>query len=114
MATVKQPEKPPSASQRISWVHRLRVALIGLLVLMGCMFFGAYVVVHWGERQILTTNNWVALVGPLPGQPVVSTALGRYVSNQVFAAAPIEQKITEALPEKAAFLAGPLTSQLNT
>lgn len=96
------------------WRNRIRLAVAGLLVAAGSLGFGAYVVVNWAERQILNTENWVALVSPLPQQPVVSTALGSYIGTQVFAAAPIEARIAEALPPRASFLAGPLTDQLRT
>ena len=94
------------------WGSRLRSVGIGFLLIVGCLGFGVYVVVHWAEHQILNTDNWVALVSPLPKQPVVYTALGSYVSKQVFAPAQIEKEITDALPERASFLASPLTDQL--
>ena len=94
-------------------VNGWRSFAIWLLVILGCLAFGAYVVVHWAERQILTTSNWVSLVGPLPKQEVVSTALGNQIGDQVFANAAVEQKITDALPPRASFLAGPLSSQLH-
>lgn len=92
--------------------HSLRTFCLGLLVAIGCLAFGAFVVVHWAERQILTTDNWVTLVSPLPKQPVVSTALGNFIGAQVFQPAPVEQKIKDALPPRADFLAKPLTDQL--
>lgn len=94
------------------WRSWLRVTIVGALIVAACMSLSAFVIIHWVERQILDTDNYVALIGPLPQHPVVSTALGNYVADQVFAAAPVEDKIKQALPERAAFLASPLTSQL--
>lgn len=94
--------------------RRLKTLCTILLVTVGCVAFGAYVVVHWAERQVFNTDNWVALVSPLPKQPVVSDALGNYVSQQVFSAVPVQQKITDALPPAAGFLAAPLSSQLQS
>lgn len=96
------------------WRNRLRASLAALLVIVGCLAFSAYVVVHWAERQILNTDNWVALVSPLPKQPVVASALGGYISDQVFQNVAVQEKITSALPPQAGFLAGPLASQLKT
>ena len=96
------------------WGRWLRTAGIWLLIAVGSLAFGGYVLVHWVERQVLTSDNWVALVSPLPKQPVVSTALGTYVSDQVFAAVPVQDAITNALPPRAAFLAQPLTNQLHS
>jgi hypothetical protein len=97
-----------------NWRGRLRSFFIGLLIFIFCLGFGVYVLVHWVERQILNTDSWVALVSPLPKQPVVSTALGNFVSDKVFTALPVQEKIADALPPKAVFLAGPLTAQLKT
>jgi hypothetical protein len=96
------------------WTKRIRAAAVGVLVGVGCLGLAAFVVVHWAERQIFTTDNWVALVSPLPRQPVVSDALGSTISDKVFEAAPVEQEISDALPPRAAFLAKPLASQLKT
>lgn len=92
-----------------SWARTL---VVTLLAMVASIAIGAYVVVHWAERQILDTDNWVALVSPLPKQPTVSSALGTYISDQVFSAVPVKNKIADALPPQAAFLAGPLTDQL--
>jgi hypothetical protein len=91
------------------WLRKLSV---GLLIAAGSAALGIYVAAHWVERQILTPDNWVALVAPLPKQPVVSTALGSYMSDQLFAALPVKERIAEALPPKASFLASPLADQL--
>ncbi len=98
----------------IGWRERIRGGVIGLLVLVGTMSFGIYVVVHWVENQVFTTDNWVANVSPLPKEPVVADALGRVISDQLFESGAIEEVVADALPPRAAFLVGPLTSQLQT
>lgn len=99
---------------RPAWRQRLVSATVGLLIVAGSLGLGAYTVSRWIEKQVLDVDNWVALVSPLPKQEVVATALGSHISNQVFASVPVEQKIAEALPPRAEFLAGPLASQLQT
>jgi hypothetical protein len=90
---------------RLAW---LRAGIVMLFAVVSCLALSAYVVVHWTERQILTTDNWVALVSPLPKEPVVSTALGSFIGSKVFDSAAVEGKVTDALPPKAEFLAGPI------
>ena len=85
-----------------------------MLIGLAGLAFAAFVPVHWAERQILTTDNWVALVSPWPKNSQVSTALGNYISNQVFSSANVQQEINDALPPRAAFLAPPLTNQLKS
>lgn len=94
--------------------EKLRSATVGLLIALGSIGLGVYAVVYWAEKHVLTPDNWVAMVAPLPRQPVVYTALGNHISEQLFSAAPVQQRITDALPPQASFLAGPLTSQLQT
>lgn len=96
---------------RHSW---LRASATTILVLFGCLAVGGFVIAHWAERQVLTTDNWAAMVAPLPQKPVVNKAISSYVTTQLFTNVPIEQTIEDALPPKAAFLAGPLTDQLKT
>jgi hypothetical protein len=68
---------------------------------------------HWVERQLLTTSNYVALVGPLPQNEEVAGALSNYAVNQLFTKVDIETQIKEALPDRASFLAAPLADQLD-
>jgi hypothetical protein len=56
----------------------------------------------------------VATVAPLPQAPVVASALSGYVTAQIFNNVPVQSEIANALPPKAAFLASPLSSQLQT
>src|SRR4051812_44121010 len=111
MAETKYASAENQVRSRLGW---LRTTIIGLLIAVGCLAFGSYVIVHWTEDQILTTDHWVALVTPLPKQSVVSNTLGTYISDTVFSEAPVEQAISDALPPRAAFLASPLAGQLQT
>lgn len=96
------------------WFEVLRFGIVGLLATIGCAAMVAYTASHWVERQVLTTDNWVAMVGPLPQAPVVTSALSGFITTHIFANVPIEQEIQNVLPPKAAFLANPLTSQLKS
>src|SRR5437660_702671 len=114
MADKMNPDIAAEDGETHKWRHRLRSAVTALLVISGCLSFSALVAVHWAERQIFTTDNWVAMVTPWPKQPAVYNALGSFISDQVFTNAPIQAEIADALPPKAAFLAGPLTGQLKS
>ncbi|HSX29068.1 MAG TPA: hypothetical protein VLE73_00750 [Candidatus Saccharimonadales bacterium] len=92
--------------------QHIRTVVRVVLVLISGIALSVFVVVHWAEQQLLTTDNWVALVAPLPKQQVVSDALGAYIGNSVFSAVPVQNKIADALPPRAAFLADPLAGQL--
>ncbi|HSX15008.1 MAG TPA: hypothetical protein VLE72_03860 [Candidatus Saccharimonadales bacterium] len=94
--------------------RRTRSILAAVLVLIGALSVAAFVMVHWAERQLFDTNNYVDMVAPLPSDPTVSSALGKYVVDQLFTSVDVTQKLSDALPEKAAFLASPLSQQLQT
>lgn len=87
---------------------------ISLLVGIGCIALALYAAVHWIEKNVLNTENWVALVAPLPKDPEVSKALGTKIADTLFTNVDIEQEVTNALPPRAAFLADPLTNELRT
>jgi hypothetical protein len=92
----------------------LRAIGVLLLLVVASVAFTGYVAVRWMEKEVLNTNHWIAMVGPLPKEPVVSDALGKYIGLQVFDQPSVESRITEALPPRADFLAGPLAGQLQT
>jgi hypothetical protein len=85
---------------------------VSLLIALGLISFTVYSAVHWTERQLLTTDNWVAMVTPLPKNDTVATALSNYTVQQVFTATDLNDRIKEALPDRAAFLVPVLTAQL--
>jgi hypothetical protein len=89
-------------------------ALTILLISVGILATGLYTIVNWLEKQVLTTENWVTLVTPLPKEPVVSDALGTYISKRIFSSVDVEHAIGDVLPPRAVILAAPLTSQLET
>src|SRR5579862_9353665 len=114
MANQPKPKQGAADAGSSNWIKVLRFGIIGLLTAIGCAAMFAYTAAHWVERQVLTTDNWVAMVAPLPQVPVVTSALAGYVTTQIFTNIPVEQEIKDALPPRAAFLASPLASQLQT
>lgn len=92
----------------------LRLSALTALTTLGCLAVIAFTVTHWLENHILNTDAWVATVAPLPQEPVVNAALSSYITGQVYSNVNVEQRIQNALPPKASFLAAPLASQLHT
>lgn len=85
-----------------------------LLITFGCLTVAGYVAVRWTEQQILTTDNWVAIVSPLPKNDQVASAVSHYTVTNLFNSIDLSSKVREALPERATFLAPTLTSALTT
>jgi hypothetical protein len=92
--------------------HGIRQIILGLLIALSGAAFAGYVVVRWAEHQVLSVDGWVHYASSLPQDPDVSWALADKLVAQVFEGVAIEQKIAEALPPRAGFLASPLSDQL--
>lgn len=98
----------PKRSIRLGW-RQLVVVVLSLLGVVSAVVFMA---AHWTERQLLTTDNWVTLVAPLPKNEQVATALSEYAVTQAFDAGQVENRIRDGLPDRVTFLAPVLTNQL--
>jgi hypothetical protein len=95
--------------RRRTW-RRIAAAL---MVAFAVIAFAVAVPGAWARRTLFDTDRYVALVEPLPRDPDVQEYLTRTVTTAVFDALSIEERLTEALSERApriAFLAGPITN----
>ena len=70
------------------------------------------VITRYVQRNVLDTNGYLAIVGPLPQNPQVSSALAKYTTTKLFDAADAEASIKEFLPPRLAPLANPLADRL--
>lgn len=99
--------------------HRRAAALVALrrvaaavLVPVAALSFIVSIIGLWAATTTLNTDRWVAAVAPLPKKPEVSAAVADYATTQVFRVLDVDQRVKAALPDSAAFLAGPLTTQI--
>jgi hypothetical protein len=103
----KRPAKP---KRRIHFGWR--GPLTAILLIVGVISLIGFLFVHWTERQILTTDNWIKIVGPLPKNDQVASSLSTYTVDKLFTGVDLEAKVAQALPEQASFLAPPITERL--
>src|SRR5437868_5545296 len=111
--TMAKPTPVKSTKSSTAWT-KLRAVTVGVLVGIAGLSVAAFSMVHWTEQRVLNTDNWVAMVGNLPKDPTVSTALGTYLAGQLIEAVNVKQRLTEALPPQAGFIVDPLVEQLRT
>ncbi|MCA9324657.1 hypothetical protein KDA23_01140 [Candidatus Saccharibacteria bacterium] len=102
--------KKPKHGVKFGW----RQLIVAALAILGIVSSVAFTAAHWTERQLLTTDNWITLVAPLPQNDRVATALSEYTVNNTFDTGQVEQRIRDGLPDRVAFLAPALTGQLQT
>jgi hypothetical protein len=92
--------------------RRTRRIVALILVVLTLICFAVAVPATWGRRTALNTNRYVATVAPLAEDPAVQAALAERVTDSVFEALDVQPVIADALPDRASFLAGPLTNAL--
>ena len=90
----------------------LRQFVAAVLVFVAALGVTLSVVGLWAGNTTLNTDRWVATVTPLDQDPAVRAAVSTYTTQQIFSTLNVEQRVKEALPPRAAFLASPLTDEV--
>lgn len=94
--------------------RKLRSIVVVVLIVLGSVLTPIAAMTIYLRAFVLDTNEYLAVVGPLPKDPAVATALADQVTNQLFARVDVKNAIKEALPNKADFLADPLASSVKS
>ncbi|MEU6963294.1 hypothetical protein [Streptomyces chrestomyceticus] len=95
---------------RLLALRRLVAAVVIALV---AVLTVTSVVGVWGARTALDTDRWVATVGRLPEDPAVNKAVSAYLTDEIFDQLDVERRLSEALPPRASFVAGPVTGAVH-
>jgi hypothetical protein len=99
------PRRRPGRWRRLSsWVL---IVLASLLAIVS-------VLVVFVRNEVLDTDTYVATVGPLASDPAIQSAVAGAVSKKLTEKVDVKQRVTNALPQKAGFLAAPITSSLES
>ena len=96
------PAKGPRWRRITSWV----------LVVLACLLAVVSVVVVFARNQLLNTDAYVSTMAPLATNPAIQTQIATRVSENLVAQTDLNQKVKDALPAKAGFLATPITSEV--
>jgi hypothetical protein len=100
-AKVKKPRKKHKPRRIIAWV----------LVVLAALMIPLSIVTYWAVNTVTNTNHYVETLAPLGRNHVVTDHLATRATNELFEQVNVQQKLTQALPSKAAFIAAPLTTQ---
>ena len=98
--------------RRATRTVQLRRFAAAVLVMLAAFCAVASIVGLWAARTALNTDRWVATVTPLPKDPAVAAAVAEYSTNEIFQLVDVEQRLKEVLPERASFVAAPITGQV--
>ena len=110
MTTTDTHNSPTESARK---APRWRRALVAVLVVVSCILAPLSVISIWTRNQILDTNRYVENVTPLASNPAIVDAAAANATNSLFGAIDVEKEAKDALPRRAKFLAGPLTSALH-
>ncbi len=89
---------------------RIRQGVVGFLIVVFCLLLPITFVIAWAHKVALDTDGFESVVGSLADRPAVTAAVGAAVTNQIFTSLNPQQIVANALPPRASFLAGPVTS----
>jgi hypothetical protein len=93
---------------------RWRRIVGAVLLVIGVVLVPVSLSAVWVRNTLLDTDNYVATVGPLAGNPDIQHGIADRVTTALFADGQAKKKIAAALPEKAQVLVGPIASGLET
>ena len=102
-----------SSASGTAW-QRARGPLAVALIVLTCFAFIGSVLSVWVNQQLLNTDNFVSAVDPLLKDPGVVDSVSAYVAEQVVVALDVQGRVENALPDRASFLAVPVTNQVQT
>ncbi len=106
----KQAGVKKSPSKPIKW--RSVIAIV--LIVLGSLLSPFAVAANWLNLRVVDTDAYVETVAPLSEDPAIQNAVANYITTQLFAQVDVEKQAKQALPPQAQFLAGPLTSQIES
>src|SRR5262245_34628439 len=96
--------------RRLARRSRARRVLTVVLVALFAILLPVTITATWAHRTVVNTDAYIATVGPVVADPAVQAAVSREVTDEIYATLNPQQVIANALPPKAAPLAGPLSN----
>ena len=94
--------------------RRARSIFSWVLIVLACLLAVVSVVAVYARNELLNTDTFVATIAPLAKDAAVQTVVATKVSDAVVAKGDIEQRVKDALPAKADFLAAPIATGVKT
>jgi hypothetical protein len=89
---------------------RARRGLVGVLVVVFAVLLPLTVTLTWAHYTVLNSTGFENAVGPLVSKPAVTAAVATEVTDQLFTTLDAQGRVAQALPPKASFLAGPIST----
>jgi hypothetical protein len=105
-----EPSAPMAGLDKERRGGRLRRIGVGALVVLFAILLPVTYVVAWTHNVVLTNKGFEKTVVPIGTDPTVTAAVAATLTDQIYTRLNAQQSVKNALPPKAAFLAGPITN----
>jgi len=93
---------------------RWRRALVAILVIVSVVLVPLAGLSIWVRNLVLDTNHYVDTVAPLATNKAITDVVAKRATNRLFQQVDVEAQAKDALPDRAQFLAGPISSGVQT
>lgn len=91
---------------------RLRSWLAIVLVVLSVLAVITAATAVWAHRTVFDTDRYVATVAPLINDPAVRQSIAAQATDRALEASDLQARVADVLPDRATFLAGPITLQI--
>src|SRR5437016_4951677 len=93
---------------------RWRRALVAIFVIVSVVLVPLAGLSIWVRNLVLDTNHYVDTVAPLATNKAITDVVAKRATNRLFQQVDVEAQAKDALPDRAQFLAGPISSGVQT
>jgi hypothetical protein len=93
---------------------RWRRALVATFVIVSVVLVPLAGLSIWVRNLVLDTNHYVDTVAPLATNKAITDVVAKRATNRLFQQVDVAARAKDALPERAQFLAGPISSGVQT
>ena len=106
------PAKQAAVARPRKRLSRTRGVVAWVLVVLAALMVPLSVMAVWAINTTTNTDRYVATMAPLARDKVITDFVAVRATDKLFTAVQVQEKISHALPKRAAFLAQPLTKQI--
>jgi hypothetical protein len=110
-ATEPTAAAPSETPPRLPFWRRF---LVGFLVFLSVVFVPLAGLSVWVRNLVLDTDRYVDTVAPLARNEAITDSIADRLTTRLFQEVDVEAEAKEALPERAQFLAGPISTGVET
>lgn len=109
--TMENEQLRSEKSRSFGWVRSTAVVL---LMVLGFILVPTAGLAVWSRNTLLNTDRYVETVAPLADSQAVIDDVANAITDEIFSQVDVNALLTENLPPKLAFAAGPLTNQIES